>query len=1169
MALKSSPRPALLAVLFLGLLFAPQIFAGVRTLARVSQTAVTALTTQLQSSDKAQTKSVTSAKQAQSVSTIDKSFVRPALLTQPTTNNPVTSPSIVVGKPDSFLTKSRTITSAVKAIKIGADLKKVGNWIDLKNNTTSPSGPGVGACGANIDSQLAFDAGEVNSLGDLIGGQCVAGNTASGRFALRVGATNITNTFDVVEDLNVSSVFFRGKVNMASVMINWTPATPKPLWIIINTYEGYNTSGATPPNPALNFLGGVAYEVNSSLAAGVYVVKLNTLCTHPELWFNLPADGSGAYELILAESYNEVTGEFTPATNASLFRWGTEPGRPGGQTSQAWVDYTPADGVFTSNESVQLTALPASAASCGITDVGTALSLFAAPKMLAGDMNCDGRVDNFDIDPFVLALVNPSVYAAQFPNCSPLHGDMDNSGTFTNFDIDPFVNFIVNGPIDPPPPPVDATPPTVTITAPTNNSTVSGTINFTATASDNVAVDRVIFYMDGNALGGDPTAPYAYYQGLNTTHYANGPHVLTAYAYDANGNQSTATPVNIVINNPGAPTVTITSPSNGAVLSGTASVNADASYDVSINRVEFYVDNTLLGTDSAAPFFWSFNTAAYSDGPHVLKVIAYDGASHSSLSVVNVTMSNNDTVLPTVSVTAPVGGTTLSGLVPFVATAQDNLVVTSVKFYIDGVYRAFDSSFPYEYPDGLDTSVLTDTSHTLSARAYDGANNEGVSSPVSVMVNNQANNGIPNLVRDINPGIYASNPSFLTKSGTSVVYFSAADNAHGAEIWKTDGTANGTVMVKDINPGSDSSNPNGFISLGSVVYFTAFSNATGYELWKTDGTEVGTVMVKDINPGPGHGVMPFNPVVFNGVIYFGANDGLVGNELWRSDGTAGGTVLVEDLYSGSSQFSSNPSELTVAGNAFFFTAWESSSSVGVWRSDGTALGTYVIQRVDTPHDLTALNNGTLLFLGASIPGARIDLLQSDGTQEGTTVIPTNTSSGADPQLVGAGNKAYLISKVGGMRRQLWITDGTVNGTSMLLALNSLQAISPVRASIANGRLYFMVEGGGYVLWSSDGTQAGTITLAPITVSWIAPYLMFGAEFNDQFLFFGYNPTGAGFGLWKTDGTAAGTQMVFPMSDTTSPSRLSGIAYLATLGNSVLFNAFSNPHGVELWKYLFP
>ncbi|QOJ15823.1 MAG: hypothetical protein HRU75_14760 [Planctomycetia bacterium] len=66
-----------------------------------------------------------------------------------------------------------------------------------------------------------------------------------------------------------------------------------------------------------------------------------------------------------------------------------------------------------------------------------------APGWLKGDMNCDGLVNNFDIDPFILALLQPAQYAAAFPGCDPLNGDINGVDGLNNFDIDPFVVLVV------------------------------------------------------------------------------------------------------------------------------------------------------------------------------------------------------------------------------------------------------------------------------------------------------------------------------------------------------------------------------------------------------------------------------------------------------------------------------------------------------------------------------------------------------------------------------------------------------------------------------------------------------------------------------------------------------------------------------------------------------
>jgi hypothetical protein len=77
--------------------------------------------------------------------------------------------------------------------------------------------------------------------------------------------------------------------------------------------------------------------------------------------------------------------------------------------------------------------------------VSFAASVPAPPPFGPGDMNCDGEVNNFDIDPFVLALTNPGEYASQYPGCNPLNGDVNGDGVLNNFDIDPFVSLLTGG----------------------------------------------------------------------------------------------------------------------------------------------------------------------------------------------------------------------------------------------------------------------------------------------------------------------------------------------------------------------------------------------------------------------------------------------------------------------------------------------------------------------------------------------------------------------------------------------------------------------------------------------------------------------------------------------------------------------------------------------------
>jgi ELWxxDGT repeat protein len=176
------------------------------------------------------------------------------------------------------------------------------------------------------------------------------------------------------------------------------------------------------------------------------------------------------------------------------------------------------------------------------------------------------------------------------------------------------------------------------------------------------------------------------------------------------------------------------------------------------------------------------------------------------------------------------------------------------------------------------------------------------------------------LLKNINAG--AAGIAFDNEGSAAIIgstiYFTANDTTHGIELWKTDGTEAGTVLVKDINT-ADSSTPFLLGSVGNTLFFTANDTTHGYELWKTDGTEVGTVLVKDINPlGDSNiiGGKSWSIGAAGNRIVFQANDGVHGREPWTSDGTAAGTVMIEDI---NPSGNSNPGSFQSFGNVIIFT----------------------------------------------------------------------------------------------------------------------------------------------------------------------------------------------------------------------------------------------------------
>jgi ELWxxDGT repeat protein len=192
------------------------------------------------------------------------------------------------------------------------------------------------------------------------------------------------------------------------------------------------------------------------------------------------------------------------------------------------------------------------------------------------------------------------------------------------------------------------------------------------------------------------------------------------------------------------------------------------------------------------------------------------------------------------------------------------------------------------------------------------------------------------LVKDIWPG-ESSSPRYLTNiSGT--LFFVASDSFTGAELWKSDGTTAGTVLVKDIRPGTLPSlgilNPL-FTNVNGTVFFVASDGTRGFELWKSNGTNAGTVLVKDIAPG----TLDASPDLLlnvNGTLFFTAYDDVNGRELWKSDGTTAGTVLVKDIQPGIG--SSVPYALSNVNGTLVFVV-DLAGSKEIWQSDGTTAGT--------------------------------------------------------------------------------------------------------------------------------------------------------------------------------------------------------------------------------------
>ena len=178
-----------------------------------------------------------------------------------------------------------------------------------------------------------------------------------------------------------------------------------------------------------------------------------------------------------------------------------------------------------------------------------------------------------------------------------------------------------------------------------------------------------------------------------------------------------------------APSVSLTTPSGGATVSGTVSLGASATDDVGVSRVDFYKDAMLLGSDNTTPYAMSWNTTSETIGLHTLSARSVDEAGNTGLSspvIVTVgSTSTADTQAPQVIITTPADGSLVTGLVKVQASATDNVDVKRLELYIDGVLKASSSTRRVSINWNVRSSAVGTGAHTIMAKAIDAAGNVG------------------------------------------------------------------------------------------------------------------------------------------------------------------------------------------------------------------------------------------------------------------------------------------------------------------------------------------------------------------------------------------------------------------------------------------------------------
>ena len=322
-----------------------------------------------------------------------------------------------------------------------------------------------------------------------------------------------------------------------------------------------------------------------------------------------------------------------------------------------------------------------------------------------------------------------------------------------------------------------------------NSGTLTLTANYASTSGQ--TAQRVQFFAGVPGRNGTVTQLT---EGAGTYSFTppTGQQFYYALVTQADGLRLWSAPV--WVNQGGAPPTDTTPPAVSASVSGSSgsiTLSANASDNVGVSRVEFYVDGVLVGTDTTAAYSMALDSTTLANGSHTLTAKAFDAAGNSATSAdVPVSVSNavTDTTAPTTSAT--VTGT--SGTITLAAAASDNVGVTNVEFHVDGVLKGSDATAPYSMT--LDSNTLANGSHTLSARGIDAAGNVGTSSAVPFSVDNSA----PAVERITNSsfesgkigwsaasGVITKNSTYAAKTGSWKAWLNGYGSANTEYVYQS------------------------------------------------------------------------------------------------------------------------------------------------------------------------------------------------------------------------------------------------------------------------------------------------------------------------------------------------------------------------------------------------
>ena len=476
---------------------------------------------------------------------------------------------------------------------------------------------------------------------------------------------------------------------------------------------------------------------------------------------------------------------------------------------------------------------------------------------------------------------------------------------------------------------------------------------------------------------------------------------------------------------------------------------------------------------------------------------------------------------------------------------------------------------------------------------------------------------LPKPIKDINPSTQnkGSYPNTFFQVGPWLLFY-ADDGIHGMELWRTDGTEAGTILLKDISRQdavdpdyaieasiSYSINPESLVMKNGSHYFVAAGRFMT-ELWKTDGTPDGTVQVTNLSETDRavSGVCSVNGRIYfladviedesqqvyrlgeDGVSYeavsalFPELIAVVGNvtyfvhadELWK---TSGGLENAEKVYSSGGYLLSAGQLIPFRGVLYFLTKTNSPLEDPfreLWQTDGTGLGTFRVS------DQVKVDGGQMFVLDSWLYFSGYDsdhgteLWRTDGTPNGASMfkdVSPGPNSGIGGEYMIAGNFVFFGNGDETHGTELWVSDGSSEGTKMVKDIypGIGSGVGSLNSGVvANGKLYFSAwRDETYLeLWVSDGTSEGTRMVRDLR-----PGLGSGTPkqefyYYNGFIYFAGDDGVAGAELWRTDGTSRGTKIV---KDIRSGTKDGVTGTGAALAGHVYFAADDGSRGCELWR----